>query len=167
MIKKRPNSMEASRLAIVARDIMSTDVFVFHPEDDIPYAAKSLVERGISGAPVVDDDGKLIGLVSDGDLIIQDATVHYPTYYRLLDSFITLGKRHFEEVLKKVTAIKLADLMTTEVVTALETATVEELATKMHDLNISRIPIVDDSGRPVGLVTKTDIVRSMAATWGR
>lgn len=146
---------------------MSTDVFVFHPDDDIPYAAKSLVERGIGGAPVVDDDGKLIGLVTEGDLIIQDATVHYPTYIRLLDSFITLGKRHFEEVLKKVTAIKVADLMTTEVVTALENSTVEELSTKLHDMNISRIPILDEHGRPIGLVTKTDIVRSMAASWGR
>lgn len=154
-------------MAVVAREIMSTDVFVFHPDDDIPYAARSLVERGIGGAPVVDGEGKLIGLVTEGDLIIQDATVHYPTYIRLLDSFITLGKRHFEEVLKKVTAVKVVDLMTTEVVTALESSTVEELATKMHDLNVSRIPIVDESGRPVGLVTKSDIVRSMAATWGR
>jgi len=154
-------------LAIVARDIMSTDVFVLHPDDDIPYAAKSLVERGIGGAPVIDDDGKLIGLVTEGDLIIQDATPHYPTYIRLLDSFITLGKRHFEEVLKKVTAVKVIDLMTKEVVTALENTTVEELATKMHDLNISRIPIINEHGRPVGLVTKTDIVRSMAASWGR
>lgn len=151
-------------MGLSARDIMTTDVFVLRAGDDIPYAAKALVEHNIGGAPVTDETGRLVGIVSESDLVIRDATLHYPTYIRLLDSFIALGQRHFEDVLRKVTAAKVSQLMTVEVVTGRTDTSVEQLATLMTDYNVSRIPIVDDNGKPIGMVTKTDIVRSMGTT---
>jgi len=146
----------------LAKTVMTKKVVTLTPEDSVKKAAKVLVDNDISGAPVVDSAGKLVGLISESDLIIQDVKLKYPTYIHLLDSFIFLGsQRHYEETLRRAAAAKVGELMREEVVTAGPATDLEEIATLMADKHVGRIPIIDDD-KVVGIITKGDIVRTLS-----
>jgi CBS domain-containing protein len=146
---------------ILARDIMTRKVVTLGPEDSVTKAAKTLAERHIGGAPVLDEEGRLIGMISESDLIIQDIKLHFPTYLQFLDSYIYVGSlAKFERELRKAVGAKVKDVMTRDVFTTTPDATVQDIATLMVDENISRIPVVEDS-LVVGVVTKGDLVKSL------
>ena len=63
----------------LVRDVMTTDVLTFHPEDKVQSAAEAMAQRSIGGAPVIDGDSRVVGLVTDDDLIVQEARMHFPT----------------------------------------------------------------------------------------
>ena len=146
---------------IVARDIMTREVVTLSPEQSVTEAADILSANRISGAPVVDADGGLIGIVSESDLIIQDVKLHFPHFINLLDSYIYLGSlARFETTLKKAVAAKVKDIMSADVTTATPEAPVEDIATIMVQRDVGLVPIMKDS-RLVGVVSKGDIVRSL------
>ena len=86
--------------------VMTTDVLTFAPDDQVADAMAQLVGRGVDGAPVVDGDGRVVGMLSTGDLIVQDAQLHIPTVISMFGASIELpsSKRHFEEDLRKALA---------------------------------------------------------------
>ena len=142
-------------------DIMSTDVVTVDPTMTVTEAAKLMIENRIGALPVV-DGGALIGIVTEGDLIMQDVKLEYPTYLHFLDGYIMYppSTKHFESELKKAVAADVRAVMTADPVTIAPSATVEEAATRLVDKDVSRIPVVDD-GNVVGIVSKSDIVRSL------
>ena len=143
---------------------MTTEVLTFRPDDNVGDAMASLVERGIDAAPVVDEAGAVVGLLSTGDLIVQETNLHVPTVISLLGATLELpsSKRHFEEDLRRALGSTVGDVMSGEPVTISSTATVEDAATAMHDEKVSRLPVVD-GGRLVGIVSRTDILRAILA----
>lgn len=146
---------------ILARDIMTREVVTLSPEQAVTDAAKTLSKKRISGAPVLDDAGNILGIVSESDLIIQDVKLHFPHYIQFLDSYIYLSSlAKFETTLKKAVAAKVKDIMTAEVDTTTPEATVQDVATLMVRNSVSLIPVVENS-RLVGVVSKGDIVRSL------
>lgn len=146
-----------------AKDIMTKDVMVVSEEDSVKQVAKLFVERNIGGAPVMRGE-KIVGVVTEDDLIMQDVKLHFPTYIQFLDSFIYLqSMRHFEEALRKAVGARVKDVMSTEVITAGEEDSIEEIATLMAEKRINRVPVVKD-GKLIGMVTKGDIVRAIART---
>ena len=147
---------------LTAKDIMVTDVLTVSPETPVKDVAKLFSERRIGGAPVVDGSGKVIGIVTDGDLIMQDVKIHFPHYISLLDGFIILGStRKFEEQLRKAVGAKVEDVMTTDVVTISPGISIEDVATLMVEQNISRLPVVDGE-KLIGLVSRGDIVKALS-----
>jgi len=143
----------------LAREIMTREVVTVGPGTPVTEAAKILSQNNIGGAPVVDDSGALVGIISESDLILRDVKLHFPTYIHFLDSIIYLESLNkFEEQLKKAVGAKVKDVMTTEVETVASDATVEDIATLMVDKDIDRIPIIKDSS-VVGIVTKGNIIR--------
>lgn len=147
---------------LTAKGIMTTDVLTVSPEASVKEIAKVFSEKKIGGAPVVDDSGKVIGVVTDGDLIMQDVKIHYPHYISLLDGFIVLGStKKFEQQLRKAVGAKVKDVMTEEVVFVEEDTSIEDIATLMIEENISRVPVINQ-GKLVGLVSRGDIVKSLS-----
>jgi CBS domain-containing protein len=146
---------------------MTTDVVSFKPSDTVEDAAKVLSERRIGGAPVVDDSGKLLGLLEDDDLIVQDAKIHVPTVISVLGAYIELPSQQsrMEKELLKAVGTSVGDVMDTDPPTTSEDDTLETVATVMHERNVSRLPVVRD-GRVVGIVARGDIVRSLVADAG-
>lgn len=124
-------------------------------------AARVLVENGVGALPVV-EDGNLVGLVTEGDLIMGDVKLEFPTYIHLLDGFIMYppATARFEHELKKAVAATVADVMTEKPITVQADASVEDVATVLVERGISRVPVLDGE-RLVGIITKADIVRSM------
>ena len=148
---------------VVAKDIMTTDVITIDPETSVKDAANIMSEHGISGLPVVKDN-KLVGIVTENDLIIKDKKLHFPEYINVLGGIIYLESyKKFEEEFKKFTAVKVKELMTTDVITANPEDSIEDLATIMHQKDINRIPVVDNAGQMIGIVTRNNIVKHIAS----
>jgi CBS domain-containing protein len=147
---------------LTARDIMTGDVATVSPEASVRELAELLARTGVSGVPVVDDAGRLVGIVTEGDVILQDADLHFPHYVQILESFIYLESvRKFEERFRKAFGAKVADVMSTEVIWVAPETPVGDVATLMADKNINRVPVVEGD-RVVGIITRGDIVRSIA-----
>ena len=94
------------------RDVMTTDVLAFKPSDSVDTAARALAGRRLGGAPVVDDGGRVVGLLEDDDLIVQEARIHFPTVISLLGAYLELPSslhRFEKEVRKAVGATVVAD----------------------------------------------------------
>ncbi len=141
---------------------MTTDVLTFRPDESVSDAMERLVDRGVDAAPVVDEGGAVVGILSTGDLIVQETNLHVPTIISMFGATIELpsSKRHFEEDLRRALSATVADAMSVDPVTIGPDATVEDAATAMHDENVSRLPVVAD-GALVGIVSRTDILRAI------
>ena len=147
---------------VPVREVMTTDVVTFAPDEPIESAMATLVDRGIDGAPVVDADGNVVGMLSAGDLIVQDARLHAPTVLSILGATIELPKwkKDFEEDLHKAVGGTVGEVMDDEPVRVGPDDTVETAATLMHDNEVSRLPVVE-GGRLVGLIARGDILRAI------
>jgi CBS domain-containing protein len=129
------------------RDIMSHPVFTVRPTDPIEGAAALLADRRITAAPVVDDDGRLVGIVSEGDLL-RDRVPENPTAH-----------------LRPVTVHHdrpqvVAQVMTLKVVTAWLDEDVSDVAHTMLGHDVRSVPVLD-GGRLVGIVSRRDLLRTV------
>src|SRR4051812_31086786 len=145
-------------------EVMTTDVLTFAPEDNVGEAMQTMVDRGIDGAPVVDGQGIVVGMLSTGDLIVQEASLHFPTVISLLGATLELpsAKRHFDEDLRRALGSSVGEVMSQDPITIGEADTLERAATLMHKQDVSRLPVVRD-GRLVGIIGRTDILRAVMA----
>lgn len=146
-----------------ARDIMSPDPVTVTPDTPVTEAAKLIVERDVGALPVL-DGGKVVGMVTESDLILQDVRLEFPTYIHLLDGFIMYppAVARFENELKKAAGARVSDVMTSEAITVHDSTPIADIATIMVDRDISRLPVLDDTDKLVGIVSKHDIVRAIA-----
>ncbi|MFC1855076.1 CBS domain-containing protein [Thermodesulfobacteriota bacterium] len=146
---------------IRVKDIMTKDVISVTEATTIKDLAKILTEHRISGAPVVDGDGKVLGIVSEGDLVGLQKNLHIPTVVAIFDAVVYLDSlKHFEDDLHKMTGSTVGDIYNKDYVAVTSESLVSEVATIMDDKKISTVPVVDDD-KLVGVVGKVDIVRSL------
>ena len=146
----------------LVKDIMVKKVITIQKDASVEELSELLVKNKISGVPVVDNDGKLVGIATEGDLIIKDSDLHFPRYFKLLDSIIYLESLNkFKKSLKKFLGTKVEDVMTAEIKTVKEETPIGEAANMMIKYNINRVPVLDSKDKMVGIVTRADIVKSM------
>ncbi|HDY69879.1 MAG TPA: CBS domain-containing protein [Actinobacteria bacterium] len=149
---------------MTAADIMQTDVVTIKQDASVQELAELLAEKKISGVPVVDEDNRMVGIVSEGDLVALDADIHFPHYIQFLDSVIFLeSMKKFDERLRKAAAAEVGQIMTTEVETVRRETPLTETATLMTDNKINRLPVVEGDVL-VGIVTRADLVKAMAGS---
>jgi len=147
---------------LLAKDIMTKDVITINEGASLKELADLLVTNKISGVPVVNSDGKVVGMVSEADLIVQDARLHFPRYIQFLDSVIYLESlSHFEDDLKKTIATKVKDIMTTRIDKVSPDDMLETIATMMVDKKRNRIPVFEGD-RLVGIITRADVVKALS-----
>ncbi|MGR0481019.1 MAG: CBS domain-containing protein [Candidatus Electronema sp. V4] len=146
-----------------AKDLMSANVIAVTLDTEIRELAKVLAANRISGAPVLDGAGRVIGVVTESDLIFQNKKVHIPTAFAILDSFIFLeDPEKMEQELMKMAGTKVADICTVNPVTVREDTPVEEIATLMAEKKVHTLPVLDRSGQLVGVIGKADLIRMIA-----
>lgn len=149
---------------IPVRDVMTTDVVTFHVDDDVRTAMQTLVDRGVDGGPVVDDDGSVVGVLTTGDLIVRQSRLHFPSVIVFLGASFEIGRRRdFDDDLEKVLGSSVREVMNEPAITCRSDTTLEEAATLMHDHRVARLPVVDD-GRLVGIVSRVDLLRGALAS---
>ncbi|WP_392530257.1 CBS domain-containing protein [Nostoc sp. C117] len=146
-------------------DVMSRDPIVVRAETPLKEAIQILAERHISGLPVVDDAGKLVGIISETDLMWQETGVTPPAYIMFLDSVIYLkNPATYERDLHKALGQTVGEVMSNNPITISPDKTLKEAATVMHDRSVHRLPVLDSTGQVIGILTRGDIIRAMAAS---
>ena len=145
--------------------IMTTDIITMTPDQSVPEAADLLAEHRIGAAPVLDGEGRLVGLLRDEDLMVSEARLHAPSVIEFLGAELVWppSVHRYEEELRKFAASSVGEVMTTEFEHVASSDSVENAATLMHDKSISHLPVVDN-GRLVGIVARGDLIRFLAAT---
>jgi CBS domain-containing protein len=145
-------------------DVMSRDVITVQPQVPLKEAIQILADRRFSGLPVVDDSGTLVGVISETDLMWQETGVNPPAYIMFLDSVIFLqNPATYERELHKALGQTVEEVMTRDVITVHSDKSLREAAKLMHEKNVRRLPVVDGSDKVIGILTRGDIVRTMAA----
>jgi CBS domain-containing protein len=146
-----------------ARDLMTRDVVTAHPDDSVATLARRLAERRVSALPVCDRDGTLRGIVTEGDLIrpLGAANALGRWWIDLLQEGGEAAPAYLEFV--RLRSRRAAEVMTRDVVTVSEDATVAEIAELMQLHGIKRVPVVRE-GRLVGLVARADLIRALAGS---
>ena len=147
---------------LLAKNIMVKKVITINRNASVGKLSELLIKNKISGVPVVDDNRKMVGIATEGDLIVKDADLHFPRYFKLLDSIIYLESLNkFKRNLTKYLGTKVEDIMTSKVWTVNEDTPVSEVANIMIRKNVNRVPVLDDDGNLVGIITRSDVVKSM------
>ncbi|MCL2761209.1 MAG: CBS domain-containing protein [Desulfuromonadales bacterium] len=144
------------------KDVMTKDVISVTKTTKLTELAKIFTDKKISGVPVLDDNGKLIGMVTETDLVDQDKNLHIPTVVAIFDWVIYLeSDKKFEQELNKMTGQTVADIYSDNPVTVTPETPVADVADIFSKRRFSAVPVVD-GGSLVGIVSRIDLVRSMA-----
>jgi CBS domain-containing protein len=149
---RRGNAIERG-VTMLVRDIMTTAVISISPEHSVRHAAQIMLDRHISGLPVIDDEGRLAGMLTEGDLLRRaelGAAAGWIAEGQSAEDFI---RRH---------SWRVGDVMTPDALTVAETTPIDKVATLMRTHGIRRLPVVRD-GVVVGVVSRADLLRSIVA----
>ncbi len=144
------------------KEVMVANPFTVKISDSVETVLKLLEEKHISGLPVVDDRDRVVGVVSEADLLFKEKPIRMPLYLTFLDSIIYLEPLDkFKQQLKKSLGIFVADVMTSKPITILANAPVSQAAELMLNKSINRLPVVDETAKLVGIVTRHDLLQAL------
>ncbi len=145
-----------------AKDIMVREVITVKREQTVEEVIKLLMAHNISGLPVVDDENRVVGIVTEGDLIYRSKELKLPSYFTILDGYIFLeSPKGMEDQIRKMVGYRVEDVMTVKVITLDEEDSIERAASIMTDKKVNRLPVLKD-GKLVGIISRRDIIRSYA-----
>jgi len=144
-----------------AKDIMTTKVITVLPDTPIAEAAKILIENHFNGLPVVDERGRLTGIICQDDLIFQQKKIPIPSFFTVLDSLIPLSYgKSIEKEVEKIAAVTVVSAMTPDPITVDTEATIEDIASLMIKHTIHSLPVLDQ-GNLIGIIGKEDILKTL------
>lgn len=140
---------------------MTTKVITVTPQTTVSELAQLLTENNINGAPVVDSNNTLIGVVTENDLVYQQKKVHIPTVINILDSVIYLeSQEKMREEMQKITGVTVNEIYTKNVKTVNTSTPLEDIATIMAEKKIHTIPVVEGD-QLVGVIGRRDIIKTL------
>lgn len=144
-----------------ARDIMNPNPPFCAPDARLGEIARRFADEGLTGLLVLDEEKRLLGVITESDLIDQQKNLHLPTAMAIFDMVIPIGESRFEEELARMQAMTAADLMQTDVTTVNADADLSDIATIMADRNIHHLPVIEH-GAVVGLISRNDVIKALA-----
>ena len=146
---------------MLVKEIMTPNPITVTGSMEIIDATRLLLSNRINGVPVVDDDGKLVGILCQSDIIAQQKKLPVPSLFSFLDGYINLSSmKNIEKEVRKIAATAVGDAMTPNPVTVAPDSSIETVAALMVDHNFHTLPVVEN-GRLVGVVGKEDILRTL------
>jgi CBS domain-containing protein len=147
-----------------AAEIMDADVPSVTPEEDARAAIDLLSKTELGAVPVVDAERKVVGIVSESDLILADeeSDLHLPHYLNIMGGIVFIGSmKGFEKRLEKAFATKVSELMTADPIVAHTYEAADRVAKKIADHHHNHLPVVDEDGRLAGMVTRADALAAV------
>ncbi len=147
-----------------AAEIMDADVPSVTADDDARAAIDLLSKTELGAVAVVDDDRKVVGIVSESDLILADeeSDLHLPHYVNIMGGIVFIGSmKGFEKRLEKAFATKVSELMSADPIVAHTYEAADRVAKKIADHHHNHLPVVDEDGRLAGMVTRADALAAV------
>jgi CBS domain-containing protein len=155
------------------REVMTIDVVTLNGFMSVREAAKILAECNISGAPVIDIEGKLVGMLTETDILrsvknaADEVRMVFPSIHTMGVMFeLAKGETEIMEAFEEQANTVVMDVMTKSVVTCHPGTNLNEVASILVKKGINRLPVVDDEDHVVGIITRGDIVRAFAQNKG-
>ncbi len=145
-----------------ARDIMNSEPAYCQLDTPLSEIARRLAGEDLSGLLVIDDDRRLLGVITDSDLIDQQANLHLPTALAVFDMVIPVGEGRFEDEVNRMQAMTAEDLVNPSVKSVQPDASLNDIATIMSDVRVHHLPVLDGDA-VIGLISKHDVIRALAA----
>ncbi len=145
--------------APLVQDFMTANPVTIAPTQSVEMAVKVMEENQVKGLPVVDAQGNLVGIVSEGDLLIRESPLKPPLYVTFLGSIIYFeSPTQFHQHFKKALGMLVQDIMTEKPITIAPDASLSEAANTMLEKRVNRLPVVDAQRQLVGILTRHDLV---------
>jgi CBS domain-containing protein len=147
-----------------AAEIMDSSVPSVSPDAEARNAIELLAKTDKGAIPVVDEERKVVGIVSESDLVLseEEADLHLPHYLNIMGGIVFVGSmKGFEERLEKALATQVSELMTSDPVTVNDYAGAETVARRIAEKHHNHLPVVDDEGRFLGMVTRADALAAL------
>ncbi|MBS1863818.1 MAG: CBS domain-containing protein [Actinobacteria bacterium] len=147
-----------------AAEIMDRDVPTVTVDDEASDAIKLLAKTDLGAVPVVDDERKVVGIVSESDLVLADeeSDLHLPHYLNIMGGIVFIGSmKGFEKRLEKAFATKVSELMSADPIVARTYESADRVAKKIADHHHNHLPVVDEDGRLAGMVTRADALAAV------
>lgn len=146
-----------------AKDIMSEELITVTPATPVIEAARILLEKRINGLPVVNEAGRLVGIICQSDLVAQQKRFPIPSVFNLLDGLIPISSpKGLEKEMQKIAASRVAEAMSPNPETVNPESSLEEIATLMVSKGFHTLPVVE-RGKLVGIIGKEDVLRTLLA----
>jgi len=146
--------------SVKAHDIMTKQVFSVKKDTPLKEVAELMAEKSVSGIPVIEEDGKVAGIISEKDFLLHMCAGDKPHFMAVVAEFLS-GKGC---VTFPVRLQKAEDIMTSPAIIVREDATVVEISNIFFEKNINRVPVTDREGKLLGIVSRADIVRALLIT---
>lgn len=147
---------------VKAGQIMAKQFLTISPEMSVEELARLLLRKDVTGAVVVDKKGRLLGVVTEGDLIAKEKNLHLPTVVSIFDAAVYLEtSEHFKGELHKMVATKVEDIYTKDPVTIEMSATLADIATLMSEKRIHFLPVMHEN-RVDGVVGRREVLKALA-----
>jgi len=149
----------------LAQDIMNVDPPHCVLETPVKTIIKRFSEEQLTGMLVVDDQQGLCGIITESDLVEQQAKLHVPTAIALFDMILPLGEERFEQELQRLQALEARDLMVENIVTVSPDDSLATIASLMSEVHIHHLPVIEGDS-VVGVISRHDVVKALAAARG-
>ena len=148
------------------RSLMTREVHTVREDTPVHEVARLLCAHALGGVPVLDDAGRVAGILTELDLIARNARLEVPAFVQILDAAIPLElPSHLRERLRHMLGTRVGDIMTRKVHTVTPDTEIEDLVALMLKHGANPVPVVEGD-RLVGIVSRSDLVRTMAAELG-
>ncbi|UCF31807.1 MAG: CBS domain-containing protein [bacterium] len=146
-----------------ASDMMNRFFLTVTPDMGVEELARLFTRQHVSGAVVVDKKGRLLGVVTEGDLIAKEKNLHLPTVVSIFDAVVYLeSSEHFKEELHRMLASQVEDIYTRDPVTIASDSVLSDIATLMTEDGVHFLPVMD-GGHVVGVVGRREVIRALAS----
>lgn len=143
------------------KDIMTREVITVNEDTVIEELVKILNDNKISGVPVVNGAGQLVGIVTEGDLLHKEVNPRMPDYLGLFGGIIFKNIDRYEQDFKKLIALKASEIMSTNVITINKEMDISEAAAIMVKNKIKRLPVLENK-KLIGIISRADIIKTLA-----
>lgn len=146
-------------------DFMATNVVFVSPDALLLEAAQTMSKNSFTGLPVVDVSNKVIGILTEYDLLTKGTSIHLPTFLKLINQFDVYRKDQslIQDDIKKILSLKVSDVMNKEPLVLQSSVSIEDAAkTFAEHHKVNPIPIVDEGGRLAGILSRSDIIKFYA-----
>jgi len=151
----------------LVKDLMSTTVHTVIPDTPLAKAVQLLSEHHISGLPVVNNNGKLIGELTEKDLMVRESGIDVGPYLLLLDRLIYLNNPiSWDKQVHKVLGSTVKELMSRNIHTCDQALPLSKAAKLLNERSTQRLIVIDDDDMPIGTITQGDVVRALAQELG-